>query len=126
MERNGKTHHRVCRQECRPLNRRNRRERDSIYCSRKVPDFFDLYCILDDVTSVVRFEGPLIRLLWLQKKPWTEQSASGVMAQLLRAVRRVHKKGFIHGDVAVSLHVLCLMILVLTLFFEAWQHSLQG
>jgi serine/threonine protein kinase len=47
-----------------------------------------------------RYDGPLLQQVWKEKKPWTEKNASAVVGQLLRAIRRVHKKGYIHGDVS--------------------------
>jgi calcium/calmodulin-dependent protein kinase I len=47
-----------------------------------------------------KYEGPFIKLLWKQKAEWSEKKAASLIGQLLRAVRRVHKKKIVHGDVS--------------------------
>jgi len=56
-----------------------------------------LYLILE------RLHGPLTGVLVSQKEfKWTEKDVASVVGQLLRALRRVHKKGHVHNDLNVG------------------------
>jgi len=55
-----------------------------------------LYIVLE------RVHGPLTTTLFKNDVKWTEKDAARVISQLLRGLRRLHKKGHIHNDLGVG------------------------